>query len=118
MRLTQTDIVAIARYPELFRLLSLREHSSWWLLPEYREGELELVTGARVWQDRWTDAIAIRNRDDAKAFRCDPAGWEVWGKEGGLTEVLDLLMELPAPYAPHAPTLVKARTPRLWVPGL
>jgi hypothetical protein len=116
MRLTQTDIAAVAQYPELLRLLSLREQSAWRFMPEYRDGELELLTGARVWSDGWSDAIAIRNRDDAKAFRCDPAGGEVWGREGGLADVLDPLIELPAPYAPHAPMLVKARAPRLWTP--
>jgi hypothetical protein len=74
--LTQTDIVAIMQYPELLRLLSLREQSQWLFLPEYRDGELELLAGARVWPDGWSDAIAIRNRDDAKAFRCDSAGGE------------------------------------------
>ena len=117
MNVTQTDIAAVARYPELLRLISLRAQAGWVFLPDYRDGELELVTGARVWPGRWTDAIAIRNRNDAKAYRCDPAGGEVWGREGGLAEVLEPLVDLPAPNAPHAPNLVKARGPRLWVPS-
>jgi hypothetical protein len=117
MNLTQTDIAAVSRYPELLRLISVRAQAGWVFLPAYQDGELELVTGARVWPDRWTDAIAILNRNDAKAYRCDPAGGEVWGREGGIAEVLDLLVELPPPNAPHAPTLVKARAPRLWVPN-
>jgi hypothetical protein len=117
MNLTQTDIAAVARYPELLRLISVRAQAGWVFLPTYQAGELELVTGARVWPDRWTDAFAIRNRNDAKAYRCDPTGGQVWGREGGLAEVLDRLVELPATDAPHAPTLVKARAPRLWVPN-
>lgn len=117
MTLTQTDIAAVRLYPELLRLILLRDRSLWRFLPEYRDGELELVTGVRVWPDGWTEAIAIRSQDDAKAFRCDPAGGEVWGREGGLAEVLDGLVDLPAPHARHAPHLVKARAPRLWVPA-
>lgn len=80
MNLTQTDIAAVARYPELLRLISVRAQAGWVFLPTYQDGELELVTGARVWPDRWTDAFAIRNRNDAKAYRCDPTGGQVWGR--------------------------------------
>ncbi|WP_460407294.1 hypothetical protein, partial [Actinophytocola sediminis] len=104
--------------PELLKLLSLRKQRCWRLLPVTYEGELVMVAGARVWSGGWSDALAIRDRGDAKAFRCDPAGGEVWGREGGLAEVLDFLMELPAPSAPHAPVLVRARAPRLWLPPL
>jgi hypothetical protein len=54
---------------------------------------------------------------DAKAFRCDPAGEVVWQREGGLVEVIDGLLQLPGPNESGAPRLVKARAPKLWVPG-
>jgi len=117
MILTPADIAAVVQYPELLRLIFLRDQSLWRFLPEYRDGELELVTGIRIWPDGWTEAVAIRSQDDAKAFRCDPAGGEVWGREGGLAEVLDSLIDLPAPHTRHAPTLVKARAPRPWIPA-
>jgi hypothetical protein len=70
----------------------------------------------RIWPDGWSDAIAIRDLGDARAFRCDPAGGEVWKREGGLVEVIDGLVDLPAPDQPNAPRLAKATAPELWVP--
>jgi len=81
------------------------------------EGELELVTGSRMWPERWSDALAIRGQGDAKGFRCDPVGGVVWQREGGLVEVVEGLVELPGPDEPGAPQLVKSRAPRLWVPS-
>jgi hypothetical protein len=107
---------AVARYPELQRLIDLRQCGGWSFQPVQVDGHLELLTGARVWPDGWSDAIAIRDRGDAKAFRCDPAGGEVWGREGSLAEVIDGLLELPEPGQPGAPTLVKARA-QLWTPN-
>jgi hypothetical protein len=119
MTLTDSDHVAVALYPELRRLVILREDRRWLFSPNYRLGEMVLVVGVRVWPpEGWSDAIAIANRDDARAYRCDPAGGEVWGREGGLAEVIDGLIELPAPNEPSAPRLVKATAQRLWAPGM
>jgi hypothetical protein len=97
-------------------LLELR-NGGWCFQPVLVSGELELLTGARMWPDGWSDAIAIRDVSDAKAFRCDPDGGEVWQREGGLDEVVDGILELPAPYQPGAPRLVRGRAPKLWTPG-
>lgn len=103
-------------YPELARLVELRHGHGWFFQPVHVRGELELLAGARVWPDGWSDAIAIRDLGDATAFRCDPAGGEVWQREGGLVDVADALAELPAPNEPGAPRLVKGTAPRLWTP--
>jgi hypothetical protein len=76
-----------------------------------------LVSGWRLWPLGWSEAIAIRNLGDAKGYRCDPDGGEVWGREGSLVDVITGLIELPAPGQRSAPTLVKAQRPRLWTPG-
>jgi hypothetical protein len=115
--LTAVDLAALAMYPQLWRIVELRASNSWVLTPVRVEGRLELLTGARRWLDGWSDAIAIRALTDAKAFRCDPIGGEVWKHEGGLAEVIDGLIELPAPHEPHAPRLVKARAAKLWLPA-
>jgi hypothetical protein len=115
-KLTAADQAALRHYPELHRLIELRE-GGWFFQPVPVAGELELVTGARVWLDGWSDAIAIRDLGDARAFRCDPVGGEVWKREGGLVEVIDGLVELPAPDDPGAPRLVKGRAPKLWTPA-
>ncbi len=117
MTLTNADRAVVARYPELTGLITLREDRKWRFMPNYLYGELELLVGFYVWlPEGWSDAIAIASRTDARAYRCDPAGGEVWGHEGRLAEVLNLLTELPAPGEPGAPYLVKAKAHRLWVP--
>jgi hypothetical protein len=115
--LTTADHAALAAYPELRRLVELREGGGWFFQPVRVDGELELLTGARMWPDGWSDAIAIRDVGNARAFRCDPIGGEVWKREGGLVEVIDGLVELPAPDEPNAPRLVKGTAPKLWTPG-
>jgi hypothetical protein len=115
-RLTADDQAAVTKYPALWRLVQLREGGQWFFQPVVVDGELELVTGARMWAGRWSDAIAIRDLGDARGLRCDPAGGEVWKREGGLVEVVDGLVELPPPDDPKAPRLVKGRAPRLWTP--
>jgi hypothetical protein len=106
----------VAAYPQLARLVELRDGGGWFFQPIHVQDELELLTGARIWPDGWSDALAIRDQGDARAFRCDPAGGEVWKREGSLIEAIDGLMELPAPDQPNAPRLVTARAPELWLP--
>jgi hypothetical protein len=113
----EVDRVAVTLYPQLKRLIELRDGDGWTLQPVTVDNKIELVTGYRLWPQGWSDAIAIRDITDAKAYRCDPAGGEVWGREGTLTEVLDALIELPAPGDVGAPTLVKGRRPTLLTPG-
>jgi hypothetical protein len=117
-KLTTSDRAALAAYPQLRRLIDLRDGGGWFFQPVQVQGELELLTGARLWPDGWSDAIAIRDVGDARGFRCVQLGGEVWKREGGLTEVIDGLVELPAPDQPNAPRLVKATAPTLWTPTL
>jgi hypothetical protein len=114
--LTSADLAALAVYPQLERLIELREGGGWFFRPVQVGGELELLTGARMWPGGWSDAVAIRDLGDARAFRCDPDGGAVWQREGGLVDVVDALFELPAPGEPGAPRLVKAPAPELWIP--
>jgi hypothetical protein len=108
---------ALVACPGLRRLRELRESGGWFFQPVLVASELELLVGARVWPQGWSDTIAIRDVGDARGFRCDPDGGEVWQRAGGLVEVIDGLLELPAPDQPGAPRLVKAKTARLWTPG-
>jgi hypothetical protein len=75
-----------------------------------------LVTGVRGWPGGWSDAISIRELCNAKAFRCDHTGGTVWKREGGMVEVIDSLIDLPAPDDPRAPRLVIGTAPSLWTP--
>jgi hypothetical protein len=92
--LTSADRIALATYPQLWRIVELRESGGWFFRPLLVEGRVELLTAARMWPDQWSDAIAIRNLGDARAFRCDPAGGEVWKREGLRREVLWIRVEV------------------------
>lgn len=114
---SSADRVAVRLYPELRRLISLRDQGDWQFFVR-KDEMIDLLAGFRIWPLGWTEAIAIADRDDAKAYRCDPAGGVVWGREGGLAEVIDGLAALPAPGEPGAPRLVRGPANRLWVPNV
>jgi len=115
--MNRLELAAVSAFPELRRLVELKQGGGWVFQPVVIDGGLELLAGWRAWLvDGSTDAIAVRNVGDAKAYRCDATGGEVWGREGSLVEVIDALIELPAPDAPRAPRLVKGRRPILWTP--
>lgn len=103
-------------YPELHRLIELKATGCWLFQPIYLTGGIELVAGSRAWPGGWSEAIAIRNINDAKAFREHPAGGTVWNREGSLVDVIDAMTDLPPPGACGAPSLVIAQTPSLWTP--
>lgn len=99
--------------PGLRRLRELCAAGAWFFQPVLVESELELLVGVRTWPHGWSDTIAIRDLGDAKAFRYDPAGGDVWQREGGLVEVIDGLLELPAPDQAGAPRLTRAKADTL-----
>ena len=115
--LTAADYAALTAYPELRRLIDLREGGGWFFQPVQLHGELELLAGGRLWPSGWSEALAIRGLNDVRAFRCDPSGDVVWHREGGLIAAIDGLVELPDPDDPKAPRLVKGTAPKLWTPG-
>jgi hypothetical protein len=100
----------------LRRLRELCEGGGWFFQPVLVASELELLVGVRAWPHGWSDTIAIRDLGDAKACRCDPAGGEAWQCAGGLVEVIDGLLELPAPDQAGAPRLARAEAATLWTP--
>jgi len=109
----------VPRYPELQRLIDLKQSGGWVFQPVQVDGELELLAGWRVWLvGGWSDAIAIRDRGSAKAYRCDGEGGTVWQHEDTLLCVIDKLLELPRPDAANAPRLVIGKRQTLWVPGM
>lgn len=110
------EIGLLHKYPAIRRVLLLRDDGDWRFRWSRVSGELGLLAGVRLWADGWHDAMAILDVHDAKAFRCDHAGGEVWCAEGTLTDVLDGLVDLPAPDHPSAPRLVRACADRLWTP--
>jgi hypothetical protein len=117
--MNRTEMAAVALYPELARLIDLRQSGGWVFQPAVLDGAVELLAGHRVWlPGGWSDALVIRSQTDAKAFRCNADGGTVWSAEGTLLDVLNELIELPRPDAPGAPRLVIGRRHTLWVPGM
>lgn len=110
-----TEGAALAEFPELRRLVDLR-NAGWQFLPVSADGELTEVRGVRAWPDEWVDAIVVRFTTDAAGLRCDRSGGVVWQCDGDLAEVVDGLLTLPPPHDPAAPRLVLRTTPGLWTP--
>lgn len=107
---------AVQAFPQLRRLVTTHTVPPWAFRPHRSGSGVLLLTGGRAWIDGWNEAIAILNGIDAKAFRLNPDNEEVWSREGTLREVVDGLVDLPAPDHPKAPRLAKGRC--LWRPGM
>jgi hypothetical protein len=102
---------ALAAFPELQRLADLRD-AGWSFLPITEDGgELVELRGVRAWPGGYADALRVIYRTDAAGLRIDHTGGVVWQREGGLVEVVDALLTLPAPDTPGAPRLVCGRSP-------
>jgi hypothetical protein len=108
-----TEGAALAEFPELRRLVDLR-NAGWRFVPVSADGELVEVRGVRTWPDAWVDAIVVRFTTDAAGLRCDPSGGVVWERKGDLADVVDGLLALPVPSDPAAPRLVRRHGPGLW----
>jgi hypothetical protein len=102
------EAAALAAFPELRRLIDLRD-AGWSFLPKTdADGELVEVRGVRTWPGSGSaDAIMVRFTTDAAALRTDESGGIVWKREGTLAEIVDGLITLPPPGTPGAPRLVR-----------
>ena len=110
------DQAAVREFPVLQWLIRLREEGGWTFVPIHTDGVLILLTGVRTWPDGWSDAFAMRDAGEARAYRCNPVGDVVWCREGDTAEALGGLLDLPAPTDPRAPRLAIGTAPRLWTP--
>ena len=115
MSRSEVEAAALAEFPELQRLIDLRE-AGWVFLPGFADGELTEVRGVHTWPGGWAEAIRVRYTTDAAALRIDHDGGVVWQREGTLCEVADGVLALPPPSAPGAPRLVIATGPLAWTP--
>jgi hypothetical protein len=79
-----------------------------WQFVEIRSeaGHTTSLHGVRTWPDGSAEALGVLSSTDAQAVRTDPNGEQVFFREGTLVEVIDALVELPAPGNPGAPRLV------------
>lgn len=112
------DQQAVAEFPELQRLIDLRDGGGWqFLIATNEQNHVTEVRAVRTYPAGYADALMVRSTDDAAALRGDHTGGVVWTQEGSLAEVVDELIVLPAPGTPTAPRLVRATMPKLWTPN-
>ncbi len=111
------DSAAVSAFPALQRLIDLRDGGGWLWLPTVVDGRMVEIHGVRTWPQGWADALRVRSATDAAALRNDHTGGIVWQRDGGLMDVVDALVALPAPGDRLAPRLVIGRAPTLWTPG-
>lgn len=91
------DDDAIAAFPELRRLVRLRD-ANWTFTPARDDaGQLIQLNGVRDWPGGQADAVRIRFTNDAAAIRLDRDGTVLWTCEGALVDVVDSLLALPPP---------------------
>ena len=113
------DRAAVAAFPELARLIDLREaeRQPWLWRADVTDGEVVQINGFRVWPTYEVDAIRVRSSTDANGLRTlsDELGI-VWERSGTLVDVVDGLFTLPAPGTPGAPRRVKGSSSGLWTP--
>lgn len=115
--LTYAEREAVAAFPELRRLIDLRDGGGWLFLPSSDRGELREMHGVRTYPEGYADAVRVRSGTDAAAVRTDHEGYRVWWCEGGLVEVVDALLAVPDPSQPNAPKLARgSATSMLWTP--
>jgi len=108
---------ALAAHPDLRRLAALRDEGGWQFMHhENGSGHITLTTGYRGWPDGSTDVLQFNGPGDAWAWRGNPDGAMVWSRSGGLLDVINGLLELPAPGSPHAPRMVIGSGRKLWTP--
>ena len=113
-----SDEAAVRAFPALAGLVAIRDAGWQFVHQRVVDGVPTEVYGFRLYPDGWHDAIRVRGSTDAMALRVDgdePPGI-VWERTGSLSVLVESLLRLPAPTQRHAPRLVVASAPVLWVP--
>lgn len=115
---TITDSDAVRQYPELARLVDIR-NAGWMFRPLVdRDQELMGLVGSRSVR-QYTDAIYLFDRRHVIAVRVlaeDYGGGCVWMRDGSdIAEAVTDLLTLPEPDTPGAPSLVTMPS-LLWTP--
>ncbi len=108
-----SDGAAVAAFPALAGVITLREANWSFVHLNVIRGVPTTVEGFRAWPGGWIDAIRVLGDTEAMALRTDgaePPGI-VWEKTGTLADVIEALQALPAPDHRLAPRLVRATGP-------
>jgi hypothetical protein len=108
---------ALRVYPALAGLLAII--GAGWRFHEIRDDDgITALYGNRQYphMPHVMDAIKIRSEDDARGVRGRRPDGRLWELDGGLTDVVDGLLNLPDPASPLAPSLIVGAAPRLWTP--
>jgi hypothetical protein len=115
--MNEGERAALAAHPDLRRLAALRDQGGWQFMHhEDGSGNINMTTGYRSWPDGSTDVLQFHGPGNAWAWRGNRDGAMVWSQSGGLLDVINHLLELPDPAAPHAPRIVIGSGRKLWQP--
>lgn len=107
---------AVRRYPKLAGLQALVDRQ-WRFVSHEKDGRPVHLDGFLCWPHEITDAISIHSETNAYGVRTTGDERDiVWTRTGSLDQVVDGLLELPAPGEPNAPRLVIGRSQPLWTP--
>lgn len=80
-----TDAAAFAEFPELRRLVDLRD-GGWLFVPRRVDGELDRLNAVRTWPDGTAEAVMVKYVTDAAAHASIPtAAWSGCAKAPWLT---------------------------------
>jgi hypothetical protein len=116
--MTESDRRAVALYPELQKLIDIRELG--WVFRVEPAEDLIVVKGMylhKVGMVHWADMLEIRALTDAVTVRLNPDRDVVWNVTGTLVDIVDGLIQLPHPSSPFAPRLILSKVSTLWVPS-
>jgi hypothetical protein len=112
-------VEAVRAYPVLAGLQAVIG-AGWRFTEALDEQGITALKGVRHYPHApdFMDAIKIVDETDAFGFRAQHPDRMLWAKEGNLADVVDGLLNLPDPAAPHAPFLAISSTPKkLWTPN-
>lgn len=109
---------AVRRYPRLRDLQTLMDLDWRFIHHEDPDGKPLHLDGFLCWPDGvTTDALSVHSETNAFGVRTIGESDIVWQLIGTLPDVIEGLLQLPAPHEPNAPHLVIANGSPLWTPN-
>ncbi len=103
--------------PALDRVRDLVRAGFTGVLHRDEHGEILAVQATRL-RAGHIKTVLIHDEHDALAARCrdEDEATVVWHRAGSTADVITELLDLPAPWAPGAPTVAQRTPSELWIP--
>ncbi len=109
---------ALAAHPELAALVRLRDAGWKFIAVPDEHGRPAEHDGVRAWPGGWVDGIRITSSTNVLGIRVSPDEPPAitWDRTGTLEQVVNALLELPAPGDRFAPRFARGSASGLWLP--